>query len=72
MINSMIKKVISKIKADYREFITAQKKIKELEIQNDALLKNNAELWHENVSSFAHYIENIKKFSCNTSRVHQK
>jgi hypothetical protein len=68
----MIKKVINKIKEDYREFVSARKRIEELQIQNTSLLQNNAELWHDNVSSFAHYIENIKKTSYNISRTHQK
>ena len=68
----MLRKVINKIKEDYKEFITARKRIEELEIQNTSLLQNNAELWHDNISSFAHYIENIKHLSCNTSHMHQK
>lgn len=44
--------MLKKIKAEWREFVSARKRIVELE--NRSLLQNNAELWHDNVSSFAH------------------
>jgi hypothetical protein len=38
----MIKRIVNKIKEDYREFITARKRIEELEIQNSNLDKQKS------------------------------
>lgn len=61
-----------------KNYFNLQAKVRELEkeleeknSQYEILLKDNAKLWHENISQFAYYIENLKVYSCKTSHTLQ-
>jgi len=52
----MIKRIVNKIKEDYREFITARKRIEELTDENQALHKLNQGLSITAVKSLSLYM----------------
>lgn len=56
----MIKKIINKIKEDYREFITARKRIEELVDENQTLHKLNQGLSMTAVKSLSLYMGKAK------------
>ena len=53
----MIRKILSKIKEDYREFITARKRIEELEYYVKLEQKINADLWKSNICNLTMYMK---------------